>query len=821
MITPPQWLSAPQLGSYSQDHSFYINPIVLTWISESVTTVSLLNGALPQGMYWVQTGEKEISVFGEAANFTAAVSAQFTFRVVDSQGFIADQTFFISITPAVMSPSWDGQPSFLGYHVQGQTETYQLTATTTGTEPIVYSLISPAPGQSINSVTGVLTLDPSAAILVPAISTVTVNARTGTTSRSILVNYHTVRSYDPPYFITQPGEILVIAPGEYVEYVFDAYSPDRSNVTFTGGGIPHSYTLTHKGLLTGVAAATNQLQTFTVTISNVHGSRTQSQQILVSSANSYQIQFNNTNPDLGRWQMGQFLQLDLSATSTFSATIQYTITGGVLPANLTLTPNQGLLQGFLDYSHVPHEYRWQVTASDGVNTQTQEYYMDAYPVYSGQFVDFVLPVTGSLKLALEEQVVENYITTTDPVYPAMNIISGVRYNNRIGDLLAPARPWLSSQQFVLGNLQVSGSALWRNVYDHQQGEAATVTSVPGGTMWPQGLDNLRRVWSSLGYASDGYGTGAVLQPVVDLEIGSLADVTVVSPGSGYRYPPQINIQGTGNGAVLTCELGVVSAAVTNSTNAWSVGNTIVLQTGIYSSAAVLTVNSVNAANYITSVSVTYPGLYTQTPVSNHTYQDGNRSVTLQSDWGIAQVMVLDAGSGYSNSTTLDTLGQETLPLGQAVWSPQITQATIDTRYLPGKIDTLPGKVWTTNHLVLRTQGKSWQGATTYDSDNTSWDGGCCTFQDWIQPSYTTWDQNQTTWDTELTTWDHATFNQGTAEKFMMLDLDLMTWQQMYDILYMTDNAIYQSDTLVEWLVHMPTFVLSSQNTVYTGNIALA
>ena len=523
---------------------------------------------------------------------------------------------------------------------------------------------------------------------------------------------------------------------------------------------------------------------------------------------------------MGNYQVGKFYQWNLSATSTFSQTIQYTVTGGWLPANLTLTPNQGVLQGFLDYDPVPREYRWQITANDGVNTQTQEYYITTYSVYSGQFVDFSLPVNGGLKLDLENQVVENYLTATDPVYPALNIISGITYNNSISQLLDPARQWLTDQHFVLGNLQVQGTTLWRNIYDNQQGADAVSINQPGGTMWPQSLDNLRRVWSSLGFVSDGYGTGARLQPVIDLEQGSFSSVAVVASGQGYRYPPLISATGTGNGVVLDSRLGVVSAQVTDSSNAWSVGNTFVFNTGIYDQAAVLEVTTVNSANYITSVSVVDPGLYSQTPIAPKAYQETNRSVSIQAQWGVVAVKVVEPGTGYQSTTTLDVTGQETLPQDQTTWSPQIFLSTVDTSVLAGKNDPLPGRVWHTNHLVLQTQGKSWQGSTSYDNDNTTWDGGSCTFQDWIQPSYTTWNQDATTWDDQLTTWDHSTFDKGTTNKFMQMNLDNMTWQQLYDSLYISDTAIYQSDTLVEWLIHLPNQVLSRENAVYTGNIAL-
>jgi hypothetical protein len=611
---------------------------------------------------------------------------------------------------------------------------------------------------------------------------------------------------------------LTIGTGEYVAYLFSAYSPNGSTLVFSGA-VPANYTLSSYGLLQGYAPLVTGTQTFSITITNTNGSRSQAQQLTISNSANYQIKFHNTLPYLGSLVTGEFYQFDLSATSTYSNVITYSVSGGWLPPNFNLQPDNGIVQGFLDYIPIPHEYIWQLTATDGVNTVTQDYYVDAYTRYVSQSVDFVLPVTGKLKTQLQEQVLENFVTTAKFSQLEMNIIGGIEYNNSISQVLAPATKWLTAQSYVLGNLEISGSTLWRNVYDRQLNANSTVTGQDGGVMYPQSLTNMRQAWSNLGFVSNGSGTGASLLPVIDLEIGSFASVSVVASGTGYRYPPDLAIVGSGGGAVLASQIGVVSATVASSTNAWSVGNTLVFETGIYNTPATLTVGSVNVNNYITSLVVTDPGLYTQTPISSKVYSETNRSVTIQADWGVVQVTVLAAGQGYNENTQVTLTGSEQLPVDQSVWRPQIDSASIDPTVTPGKRDNNTQKVWSTNHLVLKTQGLAWQGATSYDLQMTSWDGGACTFQDWVQPSYTIWDHGNTTWDNQLTSWDHEISQNGTYYKFSQLDLDNMTWQQIYDAIYLSDQAVYQSDTLVTWLVNMPTFTLNTNNAVYTGNIA--
>lgn len=818
MITPPQWITNSNLGSYAQSYSFYINPILLTWTAQSTTSVGLLNGSLPDGMYWVKTGFSEISLFGESSALDADISAEFTFRLQDQNGLIADQTFFITIQALIPPPSWQDQDTFLGYQTLGTNQSFVLTATTTSNFPIVYSLIGAQAGQSIDATTGVLSLTPAAALLGPPIN-VTVRATTGPSHRDIVVQYQAVRASDPPYFITKPGEVVVTGPGEYVEYLFRGYSPNGSNLTFTGA-VPANYVLSSHGLLQGFAPQSNGVQTFNITITNVYGSRTQSQQITISNAINYQIQFRNTTSYLGNLQAGKFYQFDLGATSTYSNSISYSVSGGWLPPNWNLTPDLGVLQGFLDYVVVPRQFHWEISATDGVNTVTQEYYIDAYSLYLSQSAEFLLPVTGQLRTQLQDQTLQNYVTTTDFSDPALSIIAGIKYNNNISELLQPAEKWLTSQSFILGNLQVVGNTLWRNVYDHQLGANAVVTGQSGGTMYPQSLENLRRAWSQLGFISDGDGTGAILQPDIDLEIGSIAAVNVYVSGSSYRYPPDIVIRGTGNGAVLQSQLGVVQAIVESSSNGWSVGNTIIFETGVHNQPANLVVSGVNVNNYITSLDIQQPGLYSQTPIGHKVYQESDRQVTILAQWGIAQVDVLAAGSGYNADTRLYVTGTEQLPDDQESWQPQIHIASVDPLAPQGTQDNLPQRVWATNHLVIRTQGLAWQGSTSYDNQTTSWDGGSCTFQDWIQPSYTIWDQDHTTWDNELTTWDHQIAAGSTYYKFLQLDLDSLSWQQVYDALYSSDYADYRSDTQVDWLVNMPTFSLNAHNAIYTGNIAV-
>ena len=824
MITIPQWLTDSNLGSFPQTHSFYLQPVVLNFITDS-NNVSLLNGSLPPGIYWYKAdNDTKISLFGESDFLENDTTYEFSFRIINLDGLIADRTFFLTITAVIPAPTWNNQPTFLGYQRWGYSTQFTVRADTTTPYPIVYKLPAPAAGQTIDSQTGLLSLP---AVIGNQTYGIDITANVKTSSRSIHVTVTVLADSSDPGWITPAGEIASVYPGEFVEYLFQAYTP-IGTCTFTFSGTPPTgYTLTSEGLLYGTSPTIPQLQTFVVAATNVNGTSYQTQQIKISNSSNSTIATNtfsfvNNNTDLGSIADGHFYKFNVSAVSPLNNILSYSVTGGWLPNSLTLLPEAGILQGFIDYHVKDHLYQWEISVSDGYSIISQTYSLLVQPSYFDEFATVTMPVTGTLKQKVISQTRSSYPDTNTVVDPKMNIISGLRYHNSIPDLLDPVTPWLHTQNLQLGNLQVYGSNLYRNVIDPQAG-ADAVGYAPGGSLTIQNLQNIRNAWmQDVGLISSGSGDGASFLAQVDLEHGSINEVIVTNTGSGYYYLPKFQVTGTGTGAQLEARLGIVSATVLDNTAyAWPVNSNISVSLGTYDTVGTLTVNSINSHGYITSVSINNPGLYSEIPRLPKTLTSHGNTVTVSAQWGVIYVFINNSGTGYDNTTQIALSQQEYLPEDQSTWIPEIYLCPAPVSNQQQDIDSVQDEIWKTNSLALEMQGLAWQGATSYDQDQTTWDGGSCTFQTWTQPQDTVWDGGYTTWDKNLTTWDNESSAVGNNWTYLNLDIqDSTTWQQLYQQLYISNVPWTTSETSYKFWLSLTTQQLSNTNAVYFGNVVV-
>lgn len=815
MTTQPQWLSTADLGSFSESHSFYLNPIVLTFIGASNNVVTLLNGSLPAGLFYTRTATTAITIFGESNNLTQNLASEFTFRIY-SDGYVADQTFFLTITANLAAPSWDLQPDFLGYKRQAVAAVFNLAATTTTVYPITYSLPSAGVGESINATSGALTVSNAAAL---GSHLVIVAANVLTSSRTTTLQYSVLADNSVPAWITPAGVVVQTEPGMYVSQQFEVFDASGPASTFAfHGPAPGGYALSTTGLLQGTAPLSNQVQSFAVNATNSWGSATRSFDIVVNTLVNNTITWDNDLNDLGNVNDGAFYTWNIQATSTANVILTYEVCGGWLPRSLTITPETGVLQGFIDYHVKNHVYTWQVTASDGFNTLTRNMTMQVISSYRDQFATMTLPVTGYLKQAVIEQNFTSYPQLGETSLPSLVVIDGLKYANNITPILQSASNWLHVLDIQMGNLQVDGNTLYRNVFDSEQG-AATIGIAPGGSMPPQTLVNMRRAWEATpGFITAGSGTNAEFGALVDLEQGTIYAVNIINSGENYYYSPSIKFQGKGSGAQAQSYIGVFSANITGSSNNWSVGDTFELAVGEYISPAVGNVTTVINGT-ISTVSWTSAGLYTIAPRLNPEISYLGQTVSVDPTWAVSLVNVTNQGQGYDYETQVSIDNKEVLPPGTNTWQARMPMSAAPVQPLTRASDRVQGRIWQTMTLVMQTQGQKWLGSTSYDEDTCSWDSGGTTFQDWQQPTYTFWDGDNTIFDQGLTVWDHEQQATGTAWSWNHLEINTATtWSQVYQQLFTRENPWQRSDTRTDWLINLTSLQLSGNNLVVSGNI---
>lgn len=92
------WVTDSNLGSYGVEHSFNSDPIILEFVADPFSTVTLVSGSLPLGLNW-EFWPNTIRIYGDAVLVDAFKSQtfSFTFRVEDLSGIFVDKTFILEL----------------------------------------------------------------------------------------------------------------------------------------------------------------------------------------------------------------------------------------------------------------------------------------------------------------------------------------------------------------------------------------------------------------------------------------------------------------------------------------------------------------------------------------------------------------------------------------------------------------------------------------------------------------------------------------------------------------------------------------------------
>jgi len=779
----PNWVTISNLGSYQQDYSFDLTPISIEFSADPRSTFILTNGSLPAGLTYSITSTA-LLIVGVVDQTNSIINSQFTFRIIQPNGYIADRTFYITLTPVVSVPSWAEQPTFLGYQSNISTVEYQLKATSENNNKISYSLDSVSSGAaSVDPVTGVMSFN---SIGTSGNITITVMATdvqsTGTAVTQLTITVET--SNTAPIWIT--SAIPFYYGGEFVEVPLVAVDPFGNDVTYAlsyaSSGFPLQ--VSTSGLLYGRLPDTNIefSYEFHVTASNIYGSSTNTFSITVyPSVNNSEITW-NTPSDLGSIDEGKYVTVTLSATTTIGTTIVYNVTGGMLPPHLILGSTDGKLVGFCEYHSISKTYYFDVTANDGSNYVTKQFSLTVNKIYGDQFFGIYIPVTGDLRqawLADCSNVYERRLPTTlydrirnlnDP--PILNIINGLVTNYYTADdIIKYSSSWLYQLDLSFGPVSNTAidtngiSTLYRNILDTQQNSNSTISTsvVPGGTVYPISINNIRQSLIELfSYVYGGGGTGCQLTPTINYSNGSIEYISVVSSGIGFFSPPEISITGSGTGASAKSVIGLVSVDVISSGFGWSLGTTLDIQGSYYNTQAQIIVSSIDSNGGISAIEIVNAGDYLQISAVNPiTVTYNNSTAVLQLGWGVVAATVIDGGEGYECDITITVSGGEILPNWQTSYSPVIvigdmpsTSSMLAANFLNTESTTLWGTVWQPNYMVFQWQGLRWFGKTSFDSDVTTFDGGMTNFQETESPLQTIFDENQSQYDEGITIFDY-------------------------------------------------------------------
>lgn len=798
----PIWNTQPYLGSFSQDTSFDIQPIILGFSAGIGTQVTLINGELPAGLKWLNPpGATYVLINGVASPSPQTISGRFTFRISQTNGSIADRTFSIDLTPIPVAPDWSQQQSFLGYQDNLSSSTYVLKALPPPGEHVSYNLLSTPPGQmTIDQSTGLLTYNANV-ITTDFTAIFNVRASSYTASSDIDLSIGVVAAPFSPQWITSAGALNnpdtgnnEFVGGDFVEIKLEAVDVLDGNVSYqlvsAPGGFP--FVLGETGLLFGRAPDVINITTyvFEVVASSPNGSSSRSFTIQVVPSSQAGLLAWITEPDLGSIVDGRYVEIDVKArTRRDSGTITYSVIGGLLPPHLMLEKTKGTLIGYCEYHPVSRFYWFEIQADDGVQKIVRQFRIEVINRYADQFFGAYIPFAGTLKAANQADVSNLsvrapgsetfYRVEKIPATPYLNIINGVITGYETPDQIAARiSPWLHTLGLSFGRAEstpadsLGSSVIYRNINCSQSGTNLRVYSSAvyntnvqtNGMIYPTSIENLRRsIAQDLVFVNGGSGNGLEISPILDWSDGGLQEVIVLNSGQDYKSKPQITVTGSGQGAMVDPILGLVDLVVTDAGQGWTAGDTVDIPGNDPVRRANVRVMTTGTNGSVSTIEIIDEGDYRQISSSPRlVVKKGTASMEIKPIWGISRVDVIESGSGYQCGIGFNTKGGEILPDWQDSYFPAIEIGSMPFFVAPLAASLLNteegsfwGSPWTPSYMVWTWQGLRWIGKTTFDESWTSFDGGLTNFQETEDPRITVFDQQLEVFDGGLTIFDYV------------------------------------------------------------------
>jgi hypothetical protein len=853
----PEWITPPKLGVFSQDYSFELNPLVIKYSANPSSSISVINGSLPDGLRLETTGN-EIKLLGVCVATANDINARITLRILQTNGNVSDRTYFITLTTVPLAPDWAGQNTFLGYQNNTLPQSYQLTAVPPLGQYVTYSVesvsvVPPVPVMvNINGTTGVLDCDAANVIINNTVVEVTIRAQADL-YRDITCSLEVITIDGTPEWITPAGSLGSYAGLDFIEINLLAKDLNDQTVLYNLVSNPNNINLqvAPDGLLYGrVSDVLNETHySFTVAATNAQGSSYRTFIITVIPSTAYSLLKWTTDSNLGSINEGAYYTIPVVATTQRNKLIIYNLTGGMMPPNMTVAKTDGAIEGFCEYHAVPKLYSFNISADDGYQTIVKQFNLQVNKVYGDIFFGLSIPIMGNERLAwlneagnirVREPGTKTFDTFSTVDYqPQLNIIKGVLTDfDNDQDIFGQLDPWLHQLDLQFGSasnsiISSNNTVVYRNIKDNQIGANLTVFSsavsntnvFTNGVVYPISIENLRReIITNRQYINSGSGYGVTLLPVLDWSTGSISSVTVVNPGQNFTSPPTIKVNGSGTNADVAAVLGLVQLNIVDAGTDWTIGDIIEIKIGRYAAPARITVTNIGIYGQISSWSLDFNGDYQQVPVINQvTFRKNSTTyVTVLLTWGVVAVNVLQPGENYQNAISFDLTGSEILPWWQDIYIPAITVGNINgisgstaTTTLNNVNSIIYGSKWQPNYVVFNWEGIRWLGSATFDEEITTFDGDMTRLEDTESIYQTIFDDKMTYFDSSYTIFDYQDpleydipFVYGTTT----FDT-LLTTTEFYATRYDQSFPKKNSNTLYKKLIRV-------NNRTYSGNNAV-
>ena len=755
----PEWVTPANLGTFSQDYGFEINPVIIEYSAGLNSVVSQINGSLPVGLR-LEKSANIIRILGACEQVENNINVQFTLRITQTNGSIADRTYYMLLTAVADAPSWSSQLEFLGYQNTTLPQNYQLVATAPAGQYVTYSIqsVSVTPpilvSTSINPITGVLTCDASNVIVNNTIIDITIRAST-TAFSDITCSIEVITVPGAPEWVTPAGSLGTYSGDDFIEINLLAKDLNNNPVTYELISDPNTVpvSVAQDGLLYGRLPNVIVETYYTIVVmATSTGTSTRTFTLVVMPSASTSLLQWVSNADLGYINDGSYASIPMNAVTKRNRLIIYNLSGGSIPPNMIINKTTGALEGFCEYHAISKNYTFDISATDGYQTITKQFTLRVEKLYNDIFFGVSVPLMGQER--------------TKWILDAANV-----------------------------RIREPGTKIFDSFYNIENPPALNVIR---GVL--TNYDNLN--WST----------------------GSISSVSVINPGENYTSPPKIKITGSGDGATLRAMLGLVNLNILNAGENWIVGDVVEIKTGIANSYARITITNVNNIGGIVSFVIDYPGDYIQVPSVDTTTleKDSETFFSAKFIWGITSVDVISCGSNYQNLISFDTSGSEILPWWQKIYAADVSVGNINgisgstaSNLLNSSVDIVYGNRWRPNYVVFYWEGIRWTGSSTFDVEQTTFDGNTTGFEETESAYQTIFDDQLTYFEQNYTTFDYIDpleYDQASIWGRTIFD-DLLTIFDYYSTVFDRAMPRKTSKTVYRKLVRV-------NNKVYSGNNAV-
>ena len=827
---PPSWFGQAQFLGYAASGG--VSNYTVT--AHSVSNINIAY-SIPQ--FAPPTGISISSSNGHIAYSAPVVTADQTisFPVRATTGTVSsDLTVSIDLLTVPHVPVWHTKSGLLAIVTEGEFVELDLVAYDSSGAAITYALVNSSPSFPFTLTATGLVYGHAPTLYANTVYQFTVSATSvnGTASQTMDIIAEPVTIGSLLYW-NSDSNCGTIADGAYVTLDVSAASKrGLINYSVVGGILPRGLILNRQsGLISGFAEYQTRDRSYLFDIGASDGIQTITRTFSVTIVRSTQYQYLGMSiPVEGSLKDIYFQYIGTTINSTW---VPYS---SVTPQIVLYPPSVQLINGlnyavddpavavyFANLSLNTTEIMIGASTNVNVSPTTTLFYSPILDANSGAAAQYAQ--ADNVKIAATA-------TLSIQTGPVTVIVAAV-----MGTWLDSATVGTTVRLTVLGTTNtwmqgmitayVSGSTVMQIAITMTNGHGThTDWQLSLSPTYPPSLVNARNeLIAGLGWVSDGQGSGAVLLPVIDPTTTAVIGAQIVDPGSGYLYGPGLTVLGTGNGAVISANLTVLSANITSAGTGWALGDEILLPQPAVS-AALLTVSSVNSNGGVTGLTVSSGGEYVNFPAGEQLITNGTGlPARISMNLGVGNVWVAQGGSNYvASGCTMSVSGSELLPSWQQTWEPWLNLGTVFTEYGGRVVGNETSSVtsqlyyqrWPLQHVILELQGINWTGDTTFDQQYTSFDGGTTAWGEWLEPRDTLLDHDQTIFNQTNTRFDddyalwqaYAYYAWGSTlfdQEFTVFDL--------YSTDFDNGPTPTQSITLLRRLLRITTQEISGHNVV--------